>query len=232
MQQYHVFALPLPADAVVGLLLGGAQRFGGIQLWWRGIVEPAHLVMEGGEHAPLHQLAKHSNRDVRLVEQFVARQGYAPLALGRLFIGTDIGHAQEGVQQGQLLLCPLHAVHGQLQSPGLPPSGGKGNMHLGLGFIGSSGFHASRQGCIIHLAYRREIIIGHPPPQLQLPVGHHRCIIEHHVDGFHLERGSDVVDRRNQPYTYLASTKWYKHTLALTYTLLHGVGNRIGEQLV
>ena len=121
----------------------------------------------------------------------------------------------------------------QMQCPGIAELRCKPYIKFCFRTIAVFGLQSRRKCGLIHLTYRRHIIIGYPLPQFVLACRDHRSGIHHAGDRLHLVTlRLTIVHPRHHSYIRLAAAERHEHTHTETYRHLHLHRYGIGEQPV
>ena len=184
VQQGDVLLHHLHEDGVIGVALCLAERLDEVRTIVAAMVQSTYLHLIAFQHLALLQLLDGLRRGTAGIHQFFtghslhSRRGVGDLVPAR--------QLQIGGKCLQLLSGPCQHVQRNVQGCYVAVLLRQSDVRFRLRAVAVLGLQSCRQGCLIDLTDRRQVVVAYPRPQAQLHVGHYRRGIDRLQQRFHL----------------------------------------------
>lgn len=197
-----------------------------------GIVQPAYLALVSVQEFSYDKISEHCRSAVCLVHKLVAAHLDHGFGTCVAAYGVPVREREECLKHLKLGRSTLQHVESHTYGALAVIFGRKRHIGLGLCRVSVLALESRRQGSIHHVANRRQIVVGHPSPQLKLHGIDHGSVVHHGRYVLNIEVGLVVVCPHHQPHVCLALAKRHEHPYALPHASGKTVGHGVGEQAV
>ena len=231
VEKHHVLILELSPNVVVGLLLDVVERVGRVG-GHAFHIEPAHLLLVGGQRAPLYEQVQHGRRGVALVEQLLTGDFLYRLDGGGSLQTVPMAEAEEDREQ-MVLGCGAVELAIKHAQPLLGAKvGGKCHVLLRAWLVLVGLLESGGEGGHHHVAERRHVIVGYPLPDSQLVGQEQGTVVEQPLYLAALELRLRVVEANHDTHVELAAAQRHEHTAPLHGLRLEFRGDEVSEHAV